>query len=128
MLPSQLVFYKDDERKIIDEDKTNKYLKSTNELFNHLVSNDPSYGDLVKDVIVEIVGVYNLAINDYKNYTDNSNNIPKSVSPIIGVRPKMFNENDVKQMKELKEKGLSHYKIAAQFGCSEKTIRNYLKY
>ena len=39
----------------------------------------------------------------------------------------MFNTEEVKKIKDLYAIGLSKNKIAKMYGCSEKTIRNYLK-
>lgn len=44
-----------------------------------------------------------------------------------GHRKKMFNDAEIKDIKELYDKGMSKNKIAKLKGCSEKTIRNYLK-
>ena len=44
-----------------------------------------------------------------------------------GHRKKMFTQKQVKQIKQMKNKGISNKKIAKYFQCSEKSIRNYLK-
>lgn len=113
-----IVFFKDEEKLIIDEENTNKYFKKTNELFQSI---DPGYKDLVSEVIEEISTLYKLALED------KGTSKPKSVTPIAGIKPKMFNDLQVEEMKELRNKGLSYRKIARIMGSSEKTIRNYLK-
>lgn len=42
-------------------------------------------------------------------------------------KPKLFNNSQVEKIKELKKQGLSNIRIAKVMGCSEGTIRNYLK-
>lgn len=44
-----------------------------------------------------------------------------------GHRKKMFSDAEVEKIKDLHTKGMSKNKIAKMYGCSEKTIRNYLK-
>lgn len=44
-----------------------------------------------------------------------------------GHRKRMFSDGDVEEIKKLHSKGISKNKIAKMYGCSEKTIRNYLK-
>lgn len=44
-----------------------------------------------------------------------------------GHRKKMFNDAEIENIKKLYDKGMSKNKIAKLKGCSEKTIRNYLK-
>lgn len=42
-------------------------------------------------------------------------------------KKKIFNDKDIKKIKELKKRGISNRQIAKIFKCDEKTIRNYLK-
>lgn len=44
-----------------------------------------------------------------------------------GHRKKIFDQNQINEIKEMYFGGISKNKIAKHFGCSEKTIRNYLK-
>ncbi|MDU6274084.1 MAG: helix-turn-helix domain-containing protein [Peptostreptococcaceae bacterium] len=44
-----------------------------------------------------------------------------------GHRKRMFNDEDVEEIKKLYATGISKNQIAKIKGCSEKTIRNYLK-
>jgi DNA-binding NarL/FixJ family response regulator len=44
-----------------------------------------------------------------------------------GHRKKMFNEEQVEEIKQLYADGISKSQIAKMYKCSEKTIRNYLK-
>lgn len=87
---------------------------------------------------------YNLCKNLCKNckYKNNANNTtlnnnfnsdkvknqtksePKEMN---GRRKKMFNNEQVEQIKNMFKNGMSKSQIARNFKCSEKTIRNYLK-
>lgn len=42
-------------------------------------------------------------------------------------KPKLFNDEQIKEINKLKKQGLSNVKIAKKMNCSEGTIRNYLK-
>lgn len=44
-----------------------------------------------------------------------------------GHRKKMFSDAEVIEIKKMYNSGVSKRQIAVYFGCSEKTIRNYLK-
>ena len=44
-----------------------------------------------------------------------------------GHRHKMFSDLEVNEIKNMYNSGISKRQIAVHFGCSEKTIRNYLK-
>lgn len=65
------------------------------------------------------------------NNTELSENKVKSANkefiPMNGRRKKIFNQNDIIKIKEMSKNGISNRKIAKEFHCSEKTIRNYLK-
>lgn len=39
----------------------------------------------------------------------------------------LFNNSQIKEIRELKKQGLSNIEISRKMGCSEGTIRNYLK-
>ena len=45
-----------------------------------------------------------------------------------GHRKRMFNKEQVEQIKQLYADGMSKNQIAKMYRCSEKTIRNYLKH
>lgn len=124
----KIVFYKDQEKTIINQEKTDNYLKSINELLKYLETKDDLPNMKILDnVINEISNIYLIAQKDYVEYTEKGTDSPKSASIISGVKPRMFNQYEVNQIKQYKEMGLSNYKIARKFDCSEKTIRNYLK-
>lgn len=57
----------------------------------------------------------------------NSTEQKKPFKPIAGKRKKMFTESDIENMRKLLADGNSKREIARTMGCSEKTIRNYLK-
>lgn len=63
-------------------------------------------------------------------YIKNSDNVEKKTKSefVQGHRKKIFNEEQIKKIKHLKNnEKWSNCKIAIYFGVSEKTIRNYLK-
>lgn len=44
-----------------------------------------------------------------------------------GHRKKIFNNQQIEEIKQMYQNGISKNQIAKKFNCSEKTIRNYLK-
>lgn len=65
----------------------------------------------------------------YLNPTDaeKAKNQTKSAKSFIqGHRHKIFTNQDIENIKDLKKQGLSNRKIAKIYHCDEKTIRNYL--
>ena len=130
----RIFFYTDNTNKIIDQEKTDKFFKKTNEFFNNINNDKFIYDDSINEVVAETIELYkyafNLGYNQYKKeleVTEEAEELPKSVNPIAGVKPKMFNQNDINMMKSFKELGYSNCEIAKKYKCNEKTIRNYLK-
>lgn len=48
-------------------------------------------------------------------------------APFHGTKPKIFKPEEVEQIKKMHQSGKSNREISRCWGCSEKTIRNYLK-
>ena len=117
----RIVFLKNKNEEIIDEEKTNIYFKNLNQVFAN-ENNDK----LVNIAINEIIELCDEVSYQSSFETSDFGKVsPKSA--INGVKPKKFNNGDVEEMLILKNKGYSNVKIAKKFKCSEKTIRNYLK-
>ena len=57
----------------------------------------------------------------------NSASQSKSFKKMQGIKKKKFNDNEIQKIIEMSKSGKSNRKIAKEFHCCEKTIRNYLK-
>lgn len=115
-----------------DEKLTNNYLFNINYLFNqNKILSEDEKRSIVQEICFltemycdEIIHLEN-QLKDLKNIDNRK--APQRKGAIIGKKPKMFNDDDIKEMARLKNKGFSNVKISKIFKCSEKTIRNYLK-
>lgn len=65
-------------------------------------------------------------LNDEKVFEEFTKKLSKDYIK-RGRRPKIFNQQQINEIYQLKDTGLSNVKIAKMFDVSEKTIRNYLK-
>lgn len=115
-----------------DEKLTNNYLFNINYLFSqNKILSEEEKSSIIKEICC-LAEIYYAEIIDLQNQlkdlkSTGNKKTPQRKGPRIGKKPKMFNDDDVKEMVRLKNKGFSNVKISKIFKCSEKTIRNYLK-
>ncbi len=89
-------------------------------------TNEKGEVDYNRPLTLENVYEWLKYIIEHKKISDKQINETKSEFK-KGHRKKMFNDEKVEEIKALYANGLSKNKIAKMYGCSEKTIRNYLK-
>lgn len=84
--------------------------------------------NIEKRKVIKVGNLYYLSdISDLEEDTTKSDKKQKAKIFVRGRRPKMFTEEQIEKIKQLKKQGKSNVQIAKTYHCSEKTIRNYLK-
>ncbi len=89
-------------------------------------TNEKGEIDYNRPLTLENVYEWLKPIIEHKKISDKQVNKIKSEFK-QGHRKRMFTDEDVEKIKELYATGVSKNKMAKRYGCSEKTIRNYLK-
>lgn len=116
------------EKHNVNLDFTDKYFKHINNLFNqNRILSESEKMDIVNEICT-LSEYYCSYINHLISNTCSENaKALRDKKVMNGKKPKMFNDNDVREMIKLKNQGFSNVQIAKKFKCSEKTVRNYLK-
>lgn len=97
---------------------------------NKIIHSDNKKPYYVKDLLFLNFNCNNCVYRNCKeeklveNQTKSSN---KEFKKMQGRKKKKFNDKQVEEIIQMSKNGISNRKIAKEFHCSEKTIRNYLK-